>query len=124
MAPHVSRRRVGETWAAKYRAERGVRASATPTGGTSLSHIPMGCCVPQGGPYPHDLRAVHAADLSARGPPNGHARTMMGEVLTVRRVECRSSLKFITQATSTINPIYTLGKLVSLPLKVPGFVSV
>ena len=50
MAPHVSRRKVGETWAAKYRAERGVRASATPTGGTSLSHIPMGCCVPQGGP--------------------------------------------------------------------------
>ena len=67
---------------------------------------------------PHDLRAVRAADLSARGPPNGHARTMMGEVLTVRRVECRSSLKFITQATSTINPIYTLGKLVSLPLKI------
>ena len=66
---------------------------------------------------PHDLRVVRAADLSARGPPNGHARTMMGEVLTVRRVECRSSLKFITQATSTINPIYTLGKLVSLPLK-------
>ena len=50
MAPHVSRRRVGETWAAKYRAERGVRASATPTGGTSLSHTPMGCCVPHGGP--------------------------------------------------------------------------
>ena len=43
---------------------------------------------------PHDLRAVRAADLSARGPPNGHARTM-GEVLTqfgVLRAGALSSL--------------------------------
>ena len=44
---------------------------------------------------PHDLRAVRAADLSARGPPNGHARTMAGEVLTqfgVLRAGALSSL--------------------------------
>ena len=42
--------RRGPQRGAKYRAERGVRASATPTGGTSLSHTPMGCRVPHGGP--------------------------------------------------------------------------
>ena len=119
MAPRVSRRRVGETWAAKYRAERGVRAYATPTSGTSLSHTPMGCCVPQGGPV-LTAYALCARRIRLRpAPPKGRARTMGDGSVSIRVFGGRRSqgvLKGITPATSTAKMRYTLGKLVPLPL--------
>ena len=66
---------------------------------------------------PHDLHAVRAAHPSARGPRKGGARTM-GDVFGGSA--CfggRSSPKAITLTTSTAKMRYTLGKLVSLPLK-------
>ena len=77
MAPRVSRRRDGETWAAKYHAERGVSASATPTSGISLSHTPMGCCVPQGGPA-RTAYALCARRIRLRPAPDG-SRVLPGD---------------------------------------------
>ena len=91
MAPRVSRRRVGETWAAKYRAERGVRASATPTSGTSLSHTPMGCCVPQGGPA-RTTYALYARRIRLRA---AHRRVSLAPYVgetQVRRVLAAAAL--------------------------------
>ena len=120
MAPHVSRRRVGETWAAKGRkVPRGEGRTHVCYPHEWYQSVPHAHGVLRTARWacPHDLRAVRAAHPSARGPRKGRARTIVTCYYGSACFGGRSSLKSITPATSTINPIYTLGKLVSLPLK-------
>ena len=121
MAPHVSRRRVGETWAAKGRkVPRGEGRTHVCYPHEWYQSVPHAHGVLRTARWacPHDLRAVRAAHPSARGPRKGRARTIVTCYYGSACFGGRSSLKSITPATSKINPIYTLGKLVSLPLKV------
>ena len=128
MAPHVSRRRVGETWAAKGRkVPRGEGRTHVCYPHEWYQSVPHAHGVLRTARWacPHDLRAVRAAHPSARGPRKGRARAIVTCYYGSACFGGRSSLKSITPATSTINPIYTLGKLVSLPLKLiklKGFV--
>jgi hypothetical protein len=120
MAPHVSRRRVGETWAAKGRkVPRGEGRTHVCYPHEWYQSVPHAHGVLRTARWacPHDLRAVRAAHPSARGPRKGRARTIVTCYYGSACFGGRSSLKSITPATSKINPIYTLGKLVSLPLK-------
>ena len=124
MAPHVSRRRVGETWAAKGRkVPRGEGRTHVCYPHEWYQSVPHAHGVLRTARWacPHDLRAVRAAHPSARGPRKGRARAIVTCYYGSACFGGRSSLKSITPATSTINPIYTLGKLVSLPLKQFGF---
>lgn len=119
MAPHVSRRRVGETWAAKGRkVPRGEGRTHVCYPHEWYQSVPHAHGVLRTARWacPHDLRAVRAAHPSARGPRKGRARAIVTCYYGSACFGGRSSLKSITPATSTINPIYTLGKLVSLPL--------
>ena len=124
MAPHVSRRRVGETWAAKGRkVPRGEGRTHVCYPHEWYQSVPHAHGVLRTARWacPHDLRAVRAAHPSARGPRKGRARAIVTCYYGSACFGGRSSLKSITPATSTINPIYTLGKLVSLPLKLGSF---
>ena len=89
MAPHVSRRRVGETWAAKGRkVPRGEGRTHVCYPHEWYQSVPHAHGVLRTARWacPHDLRAVRAAHPSARGPRKGRARTIVTCVITVRRV--------------------------------------